>query len=166
MPWSDPANHVWTVGELVTAANMNTYIKDNLIDVDRRASFKGGSVEATEQTTSTSYTDLTTVGPQVSIDVGQTGEIVVNMYAALANLTANNATFMSFAITGATTRAAADNFALAWTPGTNGRGARYGAAIHVFALNPGIHTVTAKYRVSGGTGDYTNRRITVVPFGA
>jgi hypothetical protein len=31
MAWTDPAAHVWTTGEVVTAANLNTYIKDNLL---------------------------------------------------------------------------------------------------------------------------------------
>ncbi len=30
MAWTDPAGHVWTTGETVTAANMNTYIRLNL----------------------------------------------------------------------------------------------------------------------------------------
>lgn len=31
MAWTDPAGHVWAVGEIVTAANMNTYIGNDLI---------------------------------------------------------------------------------------------------------------------------------------
>lgn len=31
--WTDPGGHVWTTGEMVTAANMNTYIKDNLLAI-------------------------------------------------------------------------------------------------------------------------------------
>jgi hypothetical protein len=31
MAWTDPAAHVWTTGEQVSAANMNTYLKDNLL---------------------------------------------------------------------------------------------------------------------------------------
>ncbi len=30
MAWTDPAGHVWTTGEKVTAANMNTFIRLNL----------------------------------------------------------------------------------------------------------------------------------------
>lgn len=30
MAWTDPSGHVWTTGETVTAANMNTYIRLNL----------------------------------------------------------------------------------------------------------------------------------------
>jgi hypothetical protein len=30
MAWTDPAGHVWTTGEAVTAANMNTFIRLNL----------------------------------------------------------------------------------------------------------------------------------------
>ena len=30
MAWTDPAGHVWVTGEVVTAANMNTYVRLNL----------------------------------------------------------------------------------------------------------------------------------------
>ena len=30
MAWTDPAGHIWTTGETVTAANMNTFIRLNL----------------------------------------------------------------------------------------------------------------------------------------
>ena len=30
MPWTDPAGHVWVTGEVVTAANLNTYVRLNL----------------------------------------------------------------------------------------------------------------------------------------
>lgn len=31
MSWSSPSNHVWATGEIVTAANMNTYIGNDLL---------------------------------------------------------------------------------------------------------------------------------------
>lgn len=35
MAWSPPDNHVWTTGEVVTATNMNTYIRLNLDQLPR-----------------------------------------------------------------------------------------------------------------------------------
>ncbi len=31
MAWTDPAGHVWAVGEVLSAANMNTYIANDLV---------------------------------------------------------------------------------------------------------------------------------------
>jgi hypothetical protein len=166
MGWTDPSSHVYVVGEVVTAATLNTFVKDNLIDLDRRSSFVGGAVESQESTSSTAYTDLATVGPTVSVDVGQSGQLLVHVYASLSNNVANNAAHMSYAISGATAFGAGDGISIAYTPGADFRGARIGATFHHFGLNPGVHTVTAKYRVAGGTGQIGSRRIMVVPFGA
>jgi hypothetical protein len=163
MAWAVPP--VWATGDVITAARLNLD-RDNFVDLDRRASFIGGSVEAEERTTSTAYVDLATAGPSVSVDIGQTGQALVHLYAALSNSTAGNATHMSYAISGATTRGAADNFSIAYTPGGNFRGARLSGTSHVFGLAPGVNTFTAKYRCSGGEGIWTNRRIMVVPFGS
>jgi hypothetical protein len=161
--WQVPP--VWATGDVMTAARLNLD-RDNFLDLDRRASFVGNAVETQQQTASTTYTDLATAGPSVSVEIGSTGQAMVNLYAALANLTGGQATHMAYAISGATTRGATDDVSIAYTPGTGGQGARMGASFHVFNLAPGVHTFTVKYRVSGGTGDYTNRRIMVVPFGS
>ncbi len=63
MSWTAPSGHVWATGEIVTAANMNTFIRLNLEDLDRRTVTVGAVVSASETSTSTSYVSLTTVGP-------------------------------------------------------------------------------------------------------
>ena len=101
------------VGELITPETLRKFVWENLIDVDRRASFKGDGIESQQSTSSTSYTDLTTIGPQISIEIGQGtsrgGEAIVNLYAPLPNDVAGNAMFMGFTIPGARTKPAFDH---------------------------------------------------------
>jgi hypothetical protein len=163
MPWQVPP--VWATGDVMTAARLNLD-RDNFLDLDRRASFVGNAVETEERSIATSYGDLATPGPAISVEIGSTGQALVHLYAALSNTTGGNATHMSYAVSGGTTVAATDGRSIAYTPGSNFRGARFTGTFHVFGLAPGVHTFTAKYRVSGGEGIWTNRRIMVVPFGS
>lgn len=53
MAWTDPAGHVWTTGEIVTAASMNTYIKDDLLALanpDRARAFHNANQSITHNT--------------------------------------------------------------------------------------------------------------------
>lgn len=154
--------HTWTVGERLTAANMNLYVSDNTSDLDRRTSPIQSSVVAIESTTSTSYTDLTTLGPAVTVTIGSTGKALVGIYAAYSNASGNFA-LMSYAISGATTVAATDTYALQANATSD---VRNGAVTVVSGLNPGSTTFTAKYRVTAGTGAFNGRFLWVCPLGS
>jgi len=110
------------------------------------------------------YTDLTTVGPAVTATIGSSGKAVVILTAGIANNTDDTATFMGFAISGATTRAAADATALRAQnkhDDINQRSATY----FVTGLTAGSNTFTAKYRQSTvmKIGTFVNRTIMVIP---
>jgi hypothetical protein len=69
---------------------------------------------------------------------------------------------MSIAVSGASTVAAADSWAIQFrsTSATNSLGA---AVAHIFTgLTAGSNTFTCKYKVSAGTGTFSNRSITVL----
>jgi hypothetical protein len=108
-------------------------------------------VATQQQTTSTSYTDLGTVGPAVTLETGAAAKVTVT---AASNTTA----FMGFAISGATTRAATDTDALRVDSGSTSRASM---TTLVTGLTPGSNTFTAKYRVIGGTGTWLDRAIIV-----
>lgn len=154
--------HTWTVGERLTAANMNLYVSDNTFDLDRRTSVYQDNVFAVETTTSTTYTNLTTPGPAVSVEVGSTGKVLLGMYAAYSNASGNFA-LMSYAISGATTIAASD-FTSLQTAATSD--IRNGASFVQGGLNPGLNTFTTEYRCTAGTASFNGRFIWVCPLGS
>lgn len=76
------------------------------------------------------------------------------------NNSAANYNNMSFALSGANTQAAIDNFAIAY----NGSAIiRLGATFTLTGLTPGSTTVKAKYSVNAGTGTFVDRKITAEP---
>lgn len=118
------------------------------------------SVATEETTTSTTYVDLATVGPAVTVTVGVSGIAIVTLYAALKNSDATGTSFMDVGLSGANTRAAVDVTALG-PVGTAYQ--RLGLSIVLTGLTPGATTFTAKYRTSGAaTGTFSARRIGVV----
>jgi hypothetical protein len=135
-------------GDKVTADLLNGAISDVFGD------FLGSHNVATSQnTTSTSYTDLATVGPTTTITSRGTKALVI---WACTQFTTSGSCATSAAVSGATTVAAADSHG---TVGSDAGRVAIGWAF--FTINPGSNTYTLKYRVSGGTGTFLDRRMLV-----
>lgn len=136
-------------GDLVTTTWLN--------EVERRKP-TGATVATSQTTTSTSYADLATVGPAVTVTTGTSALVIIS-----ADLTApagDNA-FMSVAVSGASTVAAADSKALKMTNTNTSQKSR---VMLITGLTAGSNTFTAKYRVGSGTGTFVYRELVVVPF--
>lgn len=119
---------------------------------------QSASVNTQQTTTSSTYTDLSTVGPTVSIQTGTSALVTVS------TMSYNNDgvyfAWMSFAVSGATTLAASDDYAAA---------SRYGNQTSVSktflltGLTAGVNTFTAKYKASAlTTAQFHYRCLTVV----
>jgi hypothetical protein len=174
MSWTAPMTAI--AGQVLTAAQWNTNVRDNLLQCPAAQATQasqlfvsGGAnstlartilsayVGTTENTTSTSYGDLTTPGPGVNATTGP--QAIVFMSASIVNsIPATYMSLMSFAVSGATTQNAWDAIAI---------GAQYnvfsGSTFIVQNLTPGVNTFTAKYRASGGIGYFAARWLTVIP---
>lgn len=152
MAWTTP--RTWVTGEVVTAAYFNTNLRDNLNFLVGAA---GAEVLTSETTTSTTYTDLATVGPAVTVTTGVSALALFS--AEMGNSTAN-ATLLSVAVSGATTLAASENYRAVdnTTSGVTGFNHKF-----FTGLTAGSNTFTLKYRVGGGTGTFLIRRVTVIP---
>jgi len=119
------------------------------------------NVATSESTTSATFTDLATPGPAVTVTIGSSGMALVIVSADLVNNTASDYAAMGFAVSGASTVAAASGNAL-YNRNASNLQASY--AILVTGLTAGSNTFTAKYeRVVGGTATFANRVITVIP---
>lgn len=163
-----------------TAAQFNTFVRDNLNETAPAKATTAGSifvatgtnaiaqrtpstqfVTDSETTASTSYTDLATAGPAVTVTTGTTAVVVVG--ARLINTTAGENTYASYAVSGASTSAADDDRAFMFTcPVANYSTGGSNVVMHT-GLTAGSNTFTMKYRVTGNTGTADNRRLTVIP---
>jgi hypothetical protein len=178
MAWSVPATAI--AGQPFTAVLANAQMRDNLnatapaLATTISSWFTGTGANAIAEripaqnntlasstTTSTSYTNLGD-GVSTSVTVATGTSALVLLYANFFNSVNATNTWVSFAVSGATTIAASDSFSLMHN--YNG-GKRFGVPFYVNGtLTPGNNTFTMKYRVTGNTGTYTTRRIGVIPF--
>jgi hypothetical protein len=139
-------------------------------------------VAASESTASTSYADLATVGPVVTVYIGSSARCMVTVSSTISSLAnAGTATQQwiggnaSFAVSGASTIAPSSDFyvggetwyATASAPvGFYLGGSRTTLLTAARGLNPGLNTFTMKYlALSANPGaTFFDRTITVIPF--
>jgi hypothetical protein len=168
-----------------TAAQFNAHVRDNLLETEPA---KGTSTDAyfvstgantiaqrtpdshvintMQTTTSTTYVGLS--GPTVTVTTGTKALVLYS--AGMADTSSNARMVVSVAVSGATTIAESD----AWAIMTDGMAPwgnpnepadqhnRRGAA-KIFTLNAGVNTFTMKYKVGSGTGRFRSRELIVYP---
>ncbi len=110
-----------------------------------------------ETTSSTSYTDLSTV---TSVTV-TTGTKALVLFGAKVNPPSGALSSCSIAVSGATTISANDDNRI----GTENGDASIFRAIQ-FTLTAGSNTFTMKFKTSSGTASYSNRVISVIDLGS
>lgn len=185
MAWTAPMTAI--PNTVFTAAQFNTHVRDNLNETAPAKSTTTGSlfvgngvntiaeripaeaaVLTLESTTSTSYTDLATVGPTVSVTTGQNAIVIV--HCSCANSTTTTAARMAYEVSGATSITPSDNRGVGNFGAIGVGGIQSGVAVHGFggsgpSLTPGVNTFTSKYRAGapGGQADFLSRRIVVIP---
>lgn len=120
------------------------------------------SVATGETTTSTTYADLTTVGPSVTLTVGASLLVKVSLRCRIANNTDTKYSAAGVVISGANT-VAATTLLIHEAARASTLGAEFGAS-KIFALSAtGSTTFKMQYAVEAGTGTFTNREIIVEP---
>lgn len=133
---------------------------------------KAATVATGETTTSTSFTDLTTAGPAVTVTVGPSGKLLLTMSASVdvqSDSAVAEHAIMSFTFSGANTLAAADSRSVeasvfGGTSVTDDHGwAGSISFTRVFdGLNAGDTTITCKYRSGAGDTVFFKDRTLVV----
>lgn len=187
MAWTAPMTAV--ANATFTAAEFNTHIRDNLLETEpakaltlwnyfvttaantitTRASVNS-RVLTQQSTSSTTYTDLATVGPAVTVTTGT--RAIVFIQAGVNTTSTDSSAFFSVAVTGATTIAQSDTWACIMD-GTQGNFNFSGnpkdqhnrrMITKMFTtLNAGSNTFTMKYKVGSATAHFHNREIIVLP---
>jgi hypothetical protein len=174
MAWTTP--HTAVLNETLSAATWNAQVRDNFLmtlpailsnvsdyPVTTAANTLAaryatrGVVLTSQSTASTSYTDLATPGPSVTITTG-TRALVMVQTEAVINAVALHAA--SYEVSGATTVAASDSWAVTDSDAHNMT--RTSCHLHE-GLTAGSNTFKMKYRVTGGTGTWRYRIIMVMP---
>lgn len=180
MAWTTPMTFVSNT--VLTAAQLNTNLRDNLMETEAaKAAIPGGlfistgvnaieeraggsaNVSTSETTTSTSYTDLTTTGPTLTVNTATRAFVflTVAMQVDTDNVSAN----MTLDISGATQIAASDTGSVGIDGLTNGKTARMGICNFYDNLTPGVNVFTCKYKsASGNVATFSDRNLTIIPF--
>lgn len=117
-------------------------------------------VDTEETTTSTSYTDLSTSGPAVTVRTGTKALVIVSCQAK--NSALGNLIKMGWAVSGATTLAAADGYAAIDTSHVAAYYNQTTRVAYYTSLTAGSNTFTAKYATGAGTASFLRRSITVI----
>lgn len=168
-------------GSTFSAAQFNTHVRDNLNETapakaTGAAQFfvstgantiaarqmANASVLVSETTSSTTYTNLATVGPQVTVATGSLALVLLS--SRVSNSLTNGAAEVSVAVSGASSVAANANWSIKLDGISSANNLRYGCT-HLFTgLTPGNNTFTMQYLVGSGTGTFAARELIVLPF--
>lgn len=118
-------------------------------------------VETSQSTSSSTYTDLTTAGPAVTITTGTKALVIISAFVGNSNVEH----WASYAVSGATTIAASDGVGL-MIRGQNPTPVRASAVSRLTTLTAGSNTFTMKYRDTGDASTFQYREIIVIDLGS
>lgn len=177
MAWTSPMTAV--AGSVYTAAQYNQFTRDNFNETGPAKISAAGqilvglaanslvartpvtnTVSASETTGSTTYAAIATALSVTAVT--GTSAIVINSLSVANNTSGQNA-YGSYQVSGPSTVAASDDRALLIT--AEGAGQVLHASLVFFetGLTPGSNVFSARYRVTGGTGTFSSRQLTVIP---
>lgn len=179
MAWSTPLTAVSNAA--LTAAQWNASVRDNLLLSAPALATTAGSifvatgantiaqrpvlsdtVTTLETTTSTSFVNLTTVGPTIT---ATTGSLALLLDACqIANNAAAETSVASWTISGASTVAATDDNSINADQATGlaNQDFRCADVRRLTGLTPGSNTATMVYRVTAGTGSFRRRHMVLI----
>ena len=158
-----PSNNVWTY-KVVTNGSAVTSVSDVRVRSPLALPTPLSVTVATnESTASTTFADLATTTDTVTFTPGPSGMALIIVSSALSNDTSAQAAYVGFTLSSGNTLAAADTRTLKMR---NSTGAPDNQASYIYTatgLTASPTVVKLKYRVTGGTGSFSNRSVTVVP---
>jgi hypothetical protein len=106
------------------------------------------------------YGDANTPGPAVTVQTGASVLLTVSAY--MQGSVSTDYQWASAAVSGATTLAASDSWALRMQPGGSFTIGAVSKTHRIDGLTPGVNTFTMKYKNNGGTRTCGYRTISVV----
>lgn len=169
-------------GSVFTAAQFNTFVRDNLSQTaPAKATTPGAhfavsdtneiservpveqTIATSETTTSTTFTDLATVGPALTVATGPSA--LVFFTAEISNNTASQPGRVSIDVSGATTEGADGSKVLRVESSGTAEFGRCSVARLFTTLTPGSNTFKMQYcTVGASTAVFAQRNLIVIPF--
>jgi len=167
-------------GATFTAAQFNQYVRDNLnatapalataasqifvstgINAIAARVPSSQSVSTAQASSTSSYLDLATAGPTIT---AVTGTIAIVLFACgVSTATNDTSCLVSVAVSGASSVAASDAWAIQMDGITANNVVRY-SGVHIFTgLTAGSNTFTMKYKAGGSTSTFRNRELNLIP---
>jgi hypothetical protein len=143
----------WATNDVVSAADLNAMTADPVT----------ADVLTNENSTATSYGDLTTVGPAVTLTLVSGQRVLITIYSYQAR-TSVAIGWMSYEITGASGTIVATDANAAKTGGVVNLATGVSKTSVFAATATGSHTFTSKYKTDGVTIGFADRRIIVKKF--
>lgn len=127
------------------------------------SSWSYATVATLETTASTSYADLATVGPSVTITVPASGNVMITIGSSQSNAGASGGNLATVAVSGASTVTAATNEAIGilFASGAIGLTVEASRSFVLTGLTPGSSTFKMQYKVLGNTGTWARRWLQV-----
>lgn len=180
MAWTVPMT--FTAETVLTAAQLNTHLRDNLLETCTARATESGQVfiaqgkykisarkpEMDEVNTAETavagtggFADLTTPGPSVTVRTGTRAFVWISCESESTSAAASRV--ISWAIDGDTERDALDSTAIRQDGNAANNGWGFGSFDMITTLTPGINTFTMKYKVGSGTCTFRNRQLVVWP---
>lgn len=162
------SNYRPTVGDIVWVFSFGNV----LLVFDRIGAFgpsvistaSSAFVDTSQTRSSTSYGDLSTVGPQLTCSVSPSGRLLVQVSCWAESNVAGDGALMGIALSGANVAPADDREAQVVYIGTANSLVAASKVTLITGLNPGNTTVTAKYKsLFGGAAEFTLRHLWVLP---
>jgi hypothetical protein len=149
----------FVAGNVLEAQQLN----DSFAAVNVIKALSTNTVATSQTTSSTSYTDLATTGPTVTLTTGTSALVLLTCSMTNAGGANSVSTSMGFAVSGATTIAAADTARLfVNTVGANGQ-ALQASVLYQVTLTAGSNTFTAKYKAGAAqTVTFSDRVLAVI----
>lgn len=140
------ANRTWTTGELVTAAVLNTYVRDNLDWLKTPTASNVAPFATTFTTTSTTFTDVTSMTATITTNGG--GVDVYTRFTSSNSGTADTA--YDIVLDGVSESGTTHGL---YRHGSPGAAASVGVAFmhHIDTLSAGSHTIKLQVRTISGT---------------
>ncbi len=177
MAWVTPKT--WVAGVVVSASDLNTYLRDNLNETMAAKATTAGytfsptgvngiaqrplekaAVETSETRANAAYGDCATVGPAVTVSTGTRALIFMGVRAQ--HSITDVATLTSYAISGATTVSASDTWGIIIDGLAANNPMSYSRVFMHLGITSGTNTFTMKYRTNSGTGTWVNRHLCVM----
>jgi hypothetical protein len=180
MSWTVPLTAVSNAA--LTAAQWNASVRDNLLLTAPALATTSGAYMAVsgtnviaqripqtatvvtqESSAVTTFGDnLTTVGPSVTVTSGATA--LVSVHSRLSNASATSTTRAAYVISGATSIVADADRANGFMSSTAGQIVNCSAVFLQTGLTNGSNTFKEQYKCDAGTGTWSSRTISVLPY--